>query len=305
MSLERRDDGALRDRLLQAELATAPEADDDGLTDVARRVDGAHRDRVLLALAGLRPRLDAVGGRAGLVLRLVELAAESRSRLRAEGDLDPGLLLLRLDPALGLLRDGRVRWGRVRRPGCVDLEEPGRDAAVARGVGRADLERIAAVGERRGRVGLAGAGAGPKGAAAYPALEGRRVLIGGGECEGRGPVGDRADGSGVDVRVRCDCVDGECALRRFGILVRRRVDRPDVEGVDAIWEWGDRRIGTRARCITGVEPALEGGVRFGGGEVELRRGVVDQSRRAAQHRVRGTRGGDAAASVPVWIARGR
>ena len=43
-------------------------------------------------------------------------------------------------------------------------------SAVARPVGRSDLEGIAAVGERRGRVGLAGAGAGPEVAAADPAL---------------------------------------------------------------------------------------------------------------------------------------
>ncbi len=277
MPLERGCHGALRDRLLQAELANDPEADDDWIADVARRVDRAHRDLVLLALAGLRPRLDAVGGGAGLVLGLVELAAEGRSRLRLECDLDPRLLLLRLDPALGLLLEGGVRRRRVGWLGGVDLEGLRRRARVnvAGGVEGADVEHVVAVDERaRRRVRTRAWCEISFVVRIHPALESDSFPTG--ERERGRRVGDRSDRTGVDLRVRRDRVDDEVARGGVLVTIAGCIDRLHDEVVRSVRQRRSRVFAAAWREVGVVDSAFERRPGFVGRREAESRSVVSR-----------------------------
>ena len=180
---------------------------------------------------------------------------------------------------LSLRRAGRAGVDRRVRRGQVDHERQrrGRRVDVAGGVDRADLERVRAGGQRRGRE--------RRGAAAERAAvdrgtgTSRRVSV---EVNVNVGVVSLVGllGAAVDRRVRRGGVDHERLRggRRVGVaggvdrahLERVRARRPACRGVN-----GDVAGGEGGA----VDAALEASCRSRGGEREGRRGVVARARR--------------------------
>ena len=210
-------------------------------------MSGAVRSTVQVWLAGVASVLPAASVARTSKVWLPAPSEPSVSGLEHDVQLPPSMRHSKVEPASEELNEkvGVVSFdgsggvesivvaGGVRS--TIHVYEAGVASVSAGGIRRANLERVAAFGERRGE--RVRAGARRPGSAVDAAFEGRAGL-GGAEREVGSRVVGRIAGSRVEGRVRRSQVDRPRVARRAGVGVAGRIDRADVERVAALGQCG-------------------------------------------------------------------